>query len=543
MRFLPPNTFLLLAALFWGLGFKSEAATYLGNERYISNGVIVVGVDLNVGGSITWLSLAGSTNIINNSDLGREIQQSYYSGPTPYNPSNNMNTNAYPNWPWNPIQSGDISGKNSTILASSNTSQSIYVKCQPMQWALTNVPGQCTFESWITFGSSNVVVVSNRLTNLRTDTAQQFFSASSQELPAVYTIYSLRNLYSYISNAPFTGDAFTKLPSAPPASGWTNWIASESWAALVNNSSWGLGIYLPGAADFIGGVSSGTDGPQGTGCGYAAPLWKEILDTNITYTYTYYLILGSLTQIRDFVYAQPWRPGCNFVFQSDRQHWYYNTNDAGWPINGSLAFNLNRSDPQMLSSYTAFPATNASKIYICAAYHLTQTNNQTAQLFWATNKNIWPDSGISAANSLSFPIIADGQFHTYQVNLAATNAYQGLITRLRFDPIGGGQAGDYVELASISTNPFAGKNTVTPQLNLILTNNRVTFGFPAIAATNAGFVSNSLVYNLESSTNLMAGNWQGVAGYTNLVGNNSTKLFTNPPSPPAGFYRVKVQLQ
>ena len=54
---------------------------------YLDNGVIRVGVNLQMGGAITWLSKSGSqTNLINDYDRGREVQMSDYSGPVPYLP-------------------------------------------------------------------------------------------------------------------------------------------------------------------------------------------------------------------------------------------------------------------------------------------------------------------------------------------------------------------------------------------------------------------------------------------------------------------------
>src|SRR5438105_12925530 len=52
---------------------------------FLDNGVVRLGVDLNLGGSITWLSRSGSDhNMVNSHDLGRQIQMSYYSGRVPY---------------------------------------------------------------------------------------------------------------------------------------------------------------------------------------------------------------------------------------------------------------------------------------------------------------------------------------------------------------------------------------------------------------------------------------------------------------------------
>ena len=79
------------------------ASCALAAEDYLDNGVIKLGIELTKGGSITYLSISGTTNnIVNDHDLGRQIQQSYYSGPQPYNPSNNVNP-VWTNWPWNLI--------------------------------------------------------------------------------------------------------------------------------------------------------------------------------------------------------------------------------------------------------------------------------------------------------------------------------------------------------------------------------------------------------------------------------------------------------
>ncbi|HXC37122.1 MAG TPA: hypothetical protein VNV43_14690 [Candidatus Acidoferrales bacterium] len=444
------GTFLLVTLVPFLLPIASSA-----HESYLDDGVIKIGVDSTKGGSITWLSLSGSSNnIVNSYDLGREVQQSYYAGPKPYDPSNNVNP-GWKNWPWNPIQSGDSYGHESVVLAQSNDGRTLYVKCRPMQWALNNVPGQCTLESWITL-ANNVAIVSNRLVNMRTDTAQHFHGAD-QELPAVYTVGTLSRLISYAGDAPFTGDALTNLADLPPP--WQYWNATESWAALVDSHNWGLGVYNPGSAWFVGGFAGtpGVGGPHDNPTGYIAPIKYEILDTNIVYTYTYDLIVGTVSQIRDWVYSQPRRPGFNFVFNSDRCGWTYNlTTDAGWPVTNYVTVSLDSSDPQMCAPRTAFYATNMPTVYIRAAYQIGQPAGRAfGQVFWETDGiGSW-----SEARSVTFPVVADGQFHTYAVNLAASKNYKGLITQFRFDPAYNGRAGDLVKVAAISSSPIGGSAT------------------------------------------------------------------------------------
>jgi hypothetical protein len=52
-----------------------------------------------------------------------------------------------------------------------------------------------------------------------------------------------------------------------------------------------------------------------------------------------------------------------------------------------------------------------------------------AQLFWATTA-----SGVSEANSVSVPTVADGQWHTYTFEVGQNPNWGGCITSFRFDP-------------------------------------------------------------------------------------------------------------
>ena len=505
------------------LSFASQAAM-----SYLDNGVVKVGIDTTKGGSITYLSVSGTTNnVINSSDLGREVQQSYYSGPNPYNPSNNINPSWNP-WPWNPIQSGDSYGNASRVLTNSNNGQTIYVKCIPMQWALNKVPGECTFESWITL-SGNAVIVSNRLLNARSDTNQ--YAGYGQELPAVYTVGTLYNLFTYSGNAPFTGDAVTNLlPLTGPPNPWNAWSATESWAAMLNATNWGLGIYNPGAVQFGGGFvgTPGSGGPSSGNAGYIAPVQTDNLDSNIVYTFNYHLILGTLTQIRNWVYAQPYRPGLNSVFQSDRQHWWYNnTTDTGWPLtNNRIRVNLAGFNPMIFSSVCAFFATNVPTIYIRAAYHIANPAGHTgANFYWLTNGSA--PNAFTAGEGTSFPIIVDGQYHTYAVNLAAESNYTSVITQLRFDPTFNSAVGDYVDVAAISSSPIATQN-------LILNGN-----FTANAAAFTTYPG----YALPSGTVAIT-NWvNALGGLVGLNGPATGAAVGNPFSPTNAGLRTFAFIQ
>jgi hypothetical protein len=414
--------------------------------RYLDNGHIRLGVDLNIGGAITYLAPSGSDrNVVNSHDWGRQIQMSFYSGPNPFAPNGKKPTPAWAGLGWNPIQSGDYAGNRSRVLKTTTDGKTLYVESIPMQWPLDNEPGECVFESWITL-DGNVAHVASRLTNRRSDLTQ--YSGRSQELPAIYTNGPYYRLMTYNGDRPFTGDSLAQIPQKPPGSGfpWTPWQATENWAALVDDSGWGLGVCEPGLYKFLGGFSGspGKGGPKDAPTGYIAPLHVDILDHDIVYGYRYDLILGTLAEIRAYAVAQaPKSLVPDYRFVADRRHWHYaNAEDIGWPVQGELNVKLARKGPQLIGPDGFWSAEKAPTLYITAAF---QTAPGDATVFF--NRHDAP--AFSAERSVRFRIIPDGKYHTYAVPLSSSAEYRGAITGLRLDPGPGGGAGDRVRIRYI----------------------------------------------------------------------------------------------
>jgi hypothetical protein len=415
----------------------SAAQAKEGRMSYLDNGTIRVGVDLDLGGVITFLATPKRENVINSHDYGRQVQQSYYAGPQPFGDPHP----AWKNWPWNPIGTGDVYGNPSKVLEHTNDGKTLHVKSIPMQWALKNVPGDCTFETWISL-YRNTARVRCRLNNARAD--KRPYPARDQELPAVYTVGKLYRLFTYDGTTPFTGAPLKEIKNAGPP--WTSWKATEHWAALVNDEDWGLGVFHPGVVSFIGGFHDkpNTGGPKDNPTGYIAPIRKEILDYNIAYEYEFTLILGTLKEIRAYAVARrPKDTRPDYHFRRDRQHWtYINARDDGFPVQGGLRVRLGREDPQMIGPEQWWQAKDAPTLYLRAAFRTTQTR---AEIFWSV-----PGEGFSAERKIEFEIIPDGKFHIYTIDLASAPKYTGTITGLRFDPVSSGARGDYMDIASLS---------------------------------------------------------------------------------------------
>lgn len=260
--------------------------------------------DLTRGGSISFIAKAGtSRNIVNIHDEGRYIQQSYYAG-------NNLNRQpegqspSWSPWPWNPIQGGDYARNRAPIMSSEKTATSLYVKCTPMLWDMNNKPAEATMEQWTTI-DGNVIRVRNKLSCFRTDNLYGENILRDQEIPAVYPISALKNLYSYFGASPWT--------NAPPDNPTVVYLSSgfwgrynsvtEKWMAFVDDNQWGIGVYSPTATKFLAGMS-GSAGGEATSAStcYISPVRQERLLKNSVMEYEYFLIIGTLSEIRAKIY-------------------------------------------------------------------------------------------------------------------------------------------------------------------------------------------------------------------------------------------------
>lgn len=433
------------AAALGGPGVSAEPAAPGKNPdeamSWLDNGRIRLGVDLSIGGAVTWLSEAGcGTNMINSADWGRQIQMSFYSGPVPYVPEG---ATVNPHWKglgWNPIQSGDVYGTRSRILEHRNDGKVLYVRCVPMHWPLKNVPGECEFESWFQLEGATVLARS-RLTNRRPDRTQ--YAARDQELPAVYCNGPWYKLVSYLGDKPFTDAPPTVLVDRDDGKGWPwrTFYSAEHWAALLDKDDRGVGLYLPDGYLFSGGFSGrkGAGGAKDGPTGYMTARHVELLDHNIVYTYGYTLIVGDLKAIRQYVYDRSRRkapPAWRFL--ADRQHWYpRNATDAGWPVREGWAVQLGKKDAALVGPKTFWRAEDAPTLYVRAAF-VTKAPAVTVtfQRFDAVDAGDWPQWGESRrpapgpAGRVPVAIKGDGKVRTLKIDLGGQKDYRGAMTQL-----------------------------------------------------------------------------------------------------------------
>ena len=311
-----------------------------------------------------------------------------------------------------------------------------------MQWPLNNVPGDCTFDSWLELDGA-VVKAKARLTNTRFDHTQ--YVARLQELPAVYANAPYHRVMSYMGDNPFANDAIAAVPKPHGKHPWSFWTGTEGWAAMLDEHDYGLGLISPGRVHFTGGFA-GKPGPNdthGNSTAYLASQGQEILDHNIRYEFQYELVLGTVQEIRNRAAMGRSSKLPSWSFNKDRQSWHYqNASDTGWPVKDHLHVVLEQDDPQLISPVTFWQANEAPYLVIDAAFHTAQ---KQGTVMWQS----LGENGFAATHIVSFPIVADGEFHRHVIRLADQPTYQGGITRLRFDPVGQAEKGAWMKLRAV----------------------------------------------------------------------------------------------
>lgn len=422
----------------------SDAVRYLETQR------LRLGVDLSLGGAVTFLEdrKVGGGNMINSHDWGRQIQMSYYSGPVPYiGPKGEQPHEAWAMLGWNPIQSGSVGKvKSKLISVKQPDARSLVVRCTPMQWPHIDVPGDCTFEATYRLVEDNVVEMSARIINQRADKKQ--YAARRQEMPALYTNgpwYRLMSVQGAVDAE------ISTLVGKGDGKGWP-WLtfyAPEQWAALVNDAGNGVGLYQPDTARFTGGFHGG-DGAKGRGgdrdgqTGYISPVADMILDADIDWTYRTWIVVGSVEEIRAFAVKKhqelrrlSWR------FDTDRAGWFYrgSAQDSGWPVRDDLKIRFApapRGD--VVSPEFFWRADEVPEVEVEAAFAKQEgVETLKAEIIFTPvgPKDGWIEAAWGGeakppppALHVPFTVQPDGEMRVYRARLQGHPAYIGPMRRL-----------------------------------------------------------------------------------------------------------------
>lgn len=424
----------------------------------IDNGKIKVGVDSRYGGAITYLSTSTGKNMVNNVDLGRQIQIGLYSGPIPYSEGGKDPNPSWVGLGWNPIQAGDVYGNASNVLDFKKEANLLYVKTQPRHFALDDVLGEAYIEHWVKL-EGNVVKVHAKATMFRTDQTQ--FEARQQELPCLYLNGPYHNMYAYTGANPYTYDGLMQI--RPPTS-FGDIFPTEPWMASTDDNGNGVGLFVGNNYDFKKGYfGSDLAGDEfSNDASYIAATPFLLLDHNLTHEWDYELVVGHITDIRSYMYAKPRPPsGPNYSFTTTRQGWhYFNAKDNGFPIQSRMHVNLTSKQRDLIQSPAVFwRGGNNPKLYLRAAF---QTQNDKFRLSWRKSED--PTIYRYGDRYIDFPIINDGQVRTYEIDLSQKIGWiDSNIGQLELrPPPDGADVNGWVELEWLAPSPNGPDLTVPP---------------------------------------------------------------------------------
>ncbi len=280
-----------------------------GDTYFFENDRFRLGIRLCWGGGINYLEdkasgIDGLTNLINQHDTGRLIQQSYYGvhRNNEYEPGIFMNQE----WPYNPVQGGDRGNKHSRIIDIVLCAHSVYIKSQPMNWGKIGDITPSYMENTYTL-FKDAIRVDNRFVDF---SGWDHLRPKDQEVPAFYSVSYLDSFVLYNGTKPWTDDA---LSCRDDLNFWGDGqygkdcsfrlrrSNTETWCAWVNKeTSFGVGLFVPGIGRFLAGrfQYSGNKSADHDSCCYVAPLVVKQLVPFVPLSYSYLITAGSVEEIR-----------------------------------------------------------------------------------------------------------------------------------------------------------------------------------------------------------------------------------------------------
>lgn len=249
---------------------------------FLDNGKIRLGVNLSAGACVGWFSPSCSThNLLNTTDEGRYLQQSYYG---------DKDGSLWSKKPWryNPVQGGSWKREPSVVLESRAEPALIYAKTRPRHWATGALLDEVVLEEWLSIQGGLA-----RLKFRATYSGTVEHKPTHQELPALFVEPQYDTLvFCEKGRTPWQNEPLTRQQP-----GQTNETVrfSEPWLAWVDAKDQGVGIYVPHATEAT--CYRFRDGGR-TDCSYVAPLGTFGLKPGLVFEYEAVLAYGTVEQIR-----------------------------------------------------------------------------------------------------------------------------------------------------------------------------------------------------------------------------------------------------
>ena len=269
---------------------------------YISDGNYKLGIRLTWGGGISYLEDLHDndntlTNLLNEHDTGRLVQQSYYgTNKAPYE----CGTYNGQTWGYNPVQGGDQHNNRSKLVDFKIDGSSVYVKCRPLDWAKNGSYTPSYMENTYTLCGGHI-----KVDNRFTDFSGYVHRSAHQELPAFYTVSYLSEFVCYTGKDAWQDGSLTVKSELPfwagNADAYFDLGSEETWCAWRATDGYGVGVYTPIAEILLAGrhAYNGSKDAKNNATNYVAPLITTQLKSYEPFEYTYYITTGDTDSIRN----------------------------------------------------------------------------------------------------------------------------------------------------------------------------------------------------------------------------------------------------
>lgn len=476
-----------------------EAAVPADSTCFVENERLKLGIALHWGGTISYFedttcAVKGLSNLVNRHDTGRLIQQSYYGTigeGNDYEPSLSFGSL----WHYNPVQGGDQYGVGGRLIDFRITENSIYVKSQPCDWAKQGVFTPFYTENTYTLEEDYV-----RVDNRAVDFSGYEHPYHFQELPAVYTVSYLDTFVCYNGDSPWTNGDLSVYRDLPF---WNhgrqivyfNEQNTETWFAWVSEEdSFGIGVYVP-ALDSVGGGRNEPEvrdkGDVGNSCSFGGGSCILRMKAYQALEYSYLITAGSVESIRETFAEQkdftdnaaldqdclpqekPYAPTTveellspDLTKYTSSLFTYQNCSAAYDETEAALRLTTTSNDVGIYVNYVtlrdnpfyAVENPDVASVTLRAEdytalrieYMIPATNSASGY-----NAELYPCAGVlqsPEASALMWisGLVADGQYHTLEIDLTRSPYWNGDIHQIRFDFFNASAIGDTMYIKSIT---------------------------------------------------------------------------------------------
>ena len=286
---------------------RAETLPLYDDVLCIENRRFKIGTRLSWGGALYYYEdkMSGVdelSNLINVHDVGRLIQQSFYG--TRSNGEYVAGHFSGREWPYNPVQAGDLYDNTSRLIDVEVGEEYIYTLSQPLDWALENKLTAVYYENKYILNDDHVLVE-----NAATDYSGWIHPNGSQEVPAVYLVSYFDTLCFYNGDKPWSEDK-DGLNYVGDLGGWGQKTGSyrfipensETWVSWINTKdNFAFGVYCPNAHKLIAirHRYNGTKNPSSDPATYVAPSVGIAMQPYKRIVYSYILSSGTPESVRD----------------------------------------------------------------------------------------------------------------------------------------------------------------------------------------------------------------------------------------------------